>query len=232
MSKELKVTFFVKVPDEEADFIKDCLKMHGDEVIEKKFPVIELCNEFSVEDVHRTERTISYGEITLSKKVQATDPCYDPDTWCTEVIENMLPGKYNTFATIVDTGMLGRRVSELTIAHESVELNDLKFVKVVTGDIGVDSGICGFFDCDKYREAKEADVKFVEEHGDDEIGPFTSKWWAISDNLRVLGGTLDNWGVLSRSGYGDGGYDLYLAYDENEKNVVAAKIVYLYNEEK
>lgn len=232
MSKELKVTFFVRVPDEEADFIEEDLKMHGDEIIKKEFPKVEICDLFQTEDVHYAEKTISYGEITLGKKVQVTDPCYDPDVWCTEVIENMLPGKYNTFATIVNKGMLGRRVAELTIAHESVELSSLKFTKTVAGDIGVDSGNCGFFDCDKYREAKEADIKFVEEHGDDEIGPFTSKWWSISDNLRALGGTLDDWGVLSHSGYGDGGYDLYLAYDESGENVVAAKIVYLYNEEK
>lgn len=231
MSKELKVTFFVKVPDKEADFIEEDLKMHGDEIIKKEFPQIEICDLFQTEDVQYAEKTISYGEITLGKKVQVTDPCYDPDVWCTKTIENMLPGKYNAFATIADRGMWGHRVSELMIAHKSVELGNLKFVRVVTDNIGVDSGNCGFFDYDKYREAKEADIKFVDEHGDDEIGPFTSKWWAISDNLRVLGGTLDDWGVLSHSGYGDGGYDLYLAYDKSEENVVAAKIVYLYNEE-
>ena len=231
MSKELKVTFFVKVPDEEADFIKEDLRERGDEIIEKEFPEIEMCDVFRAEDIHRTEKTVSYGEITLDKKVQVTDPCYSLDVWCTETIENMLPGKYDTFATVVDTGMLGRRVSELTIAHKSVELSGLKFIKVVTGDIGVDSGNCGFFDYDKFREAKETDANFVAEHGDSEIGPFTNKWWAISDNLRALGGTLDDWGVLSHSGYGDGGYDLYLAYDESEENVIAAKIVYLHSEE-
>ena len=228
MSKELKVTFFVKVPDEEVEFIKDDLKERGDEIIEKEFPKIELCDVFQAEDVHHTEKMVSYGEITLGKKVQVTDPCYNLDVWCTETIENMLPGEYGTFATIANRGMMGRRVSKLMIIHKSVELGDLKF-KVVTGDIGVDSGNCGFFDYNKYKEAKEADAKFEAEHNN--IGPFTNKWWSVSDNLRALGGTLDDWGVLSHSGYGDGSYDLYLAYDESGENVIAAKIVYLYDEE-
>ena len=231
MSKELKVTFFVKVPDEEADFIKEDLRERGDEIIGKEFPEIEMCNVFQAEDVHRTEAMISYGEIMLGKKVRVTDPGYALSVWCAKTIENMLPGKYDTFATIVNTGMLGRRVSELTIAHKSVELSDLKFIKIVTGDIGVDSGNCGFFDYDKFQEAKEADILYANEHSINDIGPFTNKWWAISDNLRALGGTLDDWGVLSHSGYGDGSYDLYLAYDESGENVIAAKIVYLYNEE-
>jgi len=228
MSKELKVTFFIKVPDEEVESIKDDLKEHGDEIIEKEFPKIELCDVFQAEDVYHTEKMVSYGEITLGKKVQVTDPCYHLDVWCTETIENMLPGEYGTFAFIADRGMMGRRVSKLMIIHKSVELGDLKF-KVVTGDIGVDSGNCGFFDYNKYKEAKEADAKFEAEHNN--IGPFTNKWWLVSDNLRTLGGTLDNWGVFSHSGYGDGSYDLYLAYDESGENVIAAKIVYLYDEE-
>lgn len=230
MSKELKVTFFVRVPDEEADFIKEDLRERGDEIIQKEFPEIEMCDVFFPEEVHRTEETLSYGEITLGKKVQVTDPSYNLDVWCTETIENMLPGEYGTFATIADRGMLGRRVSELMIAHKSVELGDLKFIKTVTGDIGVDSGNCGFFDYEKYKEAKETDARFETEHGDSKIGPFTNKWWSISDNLKALGGTLDDWGVLSHSGYGDGSYDLYLAYDESG-DAIAAKIVYLYNED-
>lgn len=229
MSKELKVVFYVRVPDEEADFVKDDLRERGDEIIKKEFPEIEMCDIFQAGEIRHTEITVSFGEITLGKKVQVTDPSYSLDVWCTKTIENMLPGEYGTFATVADRGMLGRRVSELMIVHKSVELGDLKFIKTVAGDIGVDSGNCGFFDYKKLQEAKEADAKFEAEHNN--IGPFTNKWWSVSDNLRALGGTLDDWGVLSHSGYGDGGYDLYLAYDESGENVIAAKIVYLYNEE-
>lgn len=229
MSKELKVTFFVRVPDEEADFIENDLRERGDEIIKKEFPEIEMCDVFQAGEIHHTATTVSFGEITLGKKVQVTDPGYSIGVWCTKTIENMLPGEYGTFATIADRGMLGRRVSELMIVHKSVELGDLKFIKTATGDIGVDSGNCGFFDYEKYKEAKEADDKFEAEHND--IGPFTNKWWSISDKARALGGTLDNWGVLSHSGYGDGSYDLYLAYDESGENVIAAKVVYMYDEE-
>jgi hypothetical protein len=31
--------------------------------------------------------------------------------------------------------------------------------------------------------------------------------------------------------YGDGSYDLYLAFDERGENVIAAKVVYMYDEE-
>jgi hypothetical protein len=229
MSKDLKVTFFVRVPDEEADFIEADLRERGDEIIEKEFPEIEVCDVFQAEEIHYITTTVPFGKITLSSKVQVTDPSYNLDVWCTKTIENMLPGEYGTFATIADRGMLGRRVSELMIVHNSVELSNLQFIKTVTGDIGVDSGNCGFFDYEKYKEAKEADDKFEAEHND--IGPFTNKWWSISDKARALGGTLDDWGVLSHSGYGDGGYDLYLAYDESGENVIAAKVVYMYDEE-
>lgn len=223
MNRQIKVSFYAEVPDKDYHFIESDLVDRGCDVIKEAFPELKFVDTFDVDDVKRTKEVVEYGSIRLKDKVQVTDPGYDPDVWCTYTID-MLPGEYVAYATIIDTGMLGRRVSELKIVHKDYINQKLEF-KEISYDIGVDSGNCGFFDCEKFQAVKDA-AKAVKEG----IDPFTAKWWDVSDS-RELGGIFEDWGVLSHSGYGDGSYVLSTARN-NDNKVVAAIINYGVEEEK
>lgn len=149
-------------------------------------------------------------------KLQVTDPCYDIDTWCTATLENVKNGKYISEVTTLDAGPWGDRISELAIFHEDFynKKHTLKFVWR-DSNIGVDSGQAGFFDYDKFKEAKQHEgIKSV----------FYEELCNITLNKR-WGCPADESGVVSSSGYGDGVYSLYVA----EKNaiIVAAKIIFI-----
>lgn len=118
------------------------------------------------------------------------------------------------------------RVAFLHIRHESV-LNDpidpFSFVPNNKFQVGVDSGQAGFFDLDKY----EAALKDKPENGHD--GPEFSKFYEECGE-NTLGsegwGIVQGMGVVSSSGYGDGGYQLIERRNEAGE-LVEARIVYM-----
>jgi hypothetical protein len=130
--------------------------------------------------------------------VTVTDPCYEPGTWCAKTIKNILPGKWNCRAFTKKCGTWGRRIAALTIRHEDYPKGRIGHF---AGVAGVDSGQCGFFDPD-YFEKNQPD--------DDYDNP--SSWYRRVCDITSSGpewGTIDGYGVVSSSGYGDGGYDIY-----------------------
>ena len=93
--------------------------------------------------------------IKLKDKVACTDPCYDLDTWCQHIHENMKEGDYIPSIMITDNGTDGTRVALIMIEHvnEVVHRHTFNdFVKVEGANIGVDSGQAGFFEHDKWLE--------------------------------------------------------------------------------
>lgn len=166
-------------------------------------------------------KVLNLGTINLNGKVYAIDPCYSIDTWCMALIKNIKKGKYHCFATQSDEGDWGKRISELTIVHdEHKESIDSLMWEMTDFSIGVDSGQAGFFD-EKYYEKyhKGADV---DDNAED------SQWYNRVCNITLNGdwcGTIDDKGVVSESGYGDGGYDVFAVYDDD--SIVALKIVFI-----
>lgn len=119
------------------------------------------------------------------------------------------------------------RVAFLHIRHESVmnEPIDLSlFVHNNTFQVGVDSGQAGFFDLDKY----EAALKDKPENGHDDGTRFEQFYDACGANTlgSEMWGTVEGFGCVSSSGYGDGGYALYERRDEVGE-LVEARIVYM-----
>lgn len=167
---------------------------------------------------------INLGTINLNGKVYATDPCYSIDTWCMALIKNIKKGKYHCFAVKYDKGIWGKRISELTIVHD--EYKDKSLVWETTDySIGVDSGQAGFFDEKYYKKYHKGED--VDDNAED------SQWYNRVCNITLNGnwcGTIDDKGVVSSSGYGDGGYDVFAVYDENN-NIIALKLVFIYDEE-
>lgn len=174
------------------------------------------------------------GTIELSNSVYVSDPCYRVGTWCQALIEGIKPGKYYGFIYKKDFGEKcweGIRVTDLWIAHEKYIKNYPKIL-VKDADIGVDSGAAGIYD----KEYFEKYHKFEEgKHIDDY--PEASQWYDkqfelrynydingekivekmhpehgyfYTDQERIEGVAIDNKCVISFSGFGDGGYNLYV----------------------
>lgn len=163
------------------------------------------------------------GTIMLDKKVYVTDPCYDTTVWCQKLLYNVLPGKYKCFVVVTDTGDWGTRVSELHVVKEEVfekykELEEIPYMlEPLDCRIGVDSGQCGIFDADYY-----------ETHQPDDDYDNKESWYRRVCELTYNADTVDNLGVVTQSGYGDGSYSLYVA--EINHKTVAMKVVFLEDE--
>lgn len=157
--------------------------------------------------------------IKLGSKVLVSDPCYEYPTWCTGTVENVKPGNYNTSVIYwKDTDrFFNGRVAELLAVHESYDVEDLDW-EITKADIGVDSGQCGIFDFEQ--------VKDIIGHGEwDEKDKFYAQACACTEDGAKQYQEMNNYGVVSRSGIGDGSYDLYVAYHKDE--VIAIKVVFL-----
>lgn len=156
-------------------------------------------------------------EIT-SGKARITDPCYDINTWCSgEVLAKN--GKWNAYTNISNEGAWGKRVAELYCIHElhdeDLSINFYPLTKV-NFEVGVDSGQAGIYDAIKY--ANESGGEY------DDLTSFYGKVCeqTLSDKKA---GILD-WGVTSRSGFGDGGYDAFV-FTNRYSEAVFIKIVFI-----
>lgn len=119
------------------------------------------------------------------------------------------------------------RIAFLHIRHESVlnePIDPFSFVRNEDFQVGVDSGQAGFFDLDLY----EAALKDKPENGHDDGTRFEQFYDACGDN--TLGaeswGTVEGFGAVSSSGYGDGGYTLCERRNPAGE-LIEARIVYL-----
>ena len=163
------------------------------------------------------------GTIHLGEKVFVTDPCYGTSTWCQAELHNVSPGAYKCFIILSDEGTWGYRVAELHVVKEKLlSIHDsLLEVPCSTepypATIGVDSGQCGIFEAN-YYEHNQPD--------DDYDNP--NSWYRRVCNITcssAQAGIVDNLGVVTSSGFGDGRYSLYTA-KENDK-IVAMKVVFI-----
>ena len=154
-------------------------------------------------------------QIQLGKRVRISDPCYGTDVWCSGVVDNVKEGTYNVDVEISDEGMWGNRVKSLTGIHSDYSGHSI--IEKVPFEVGVDSGQCGIYDEDYYRQYHDND-----DCNDD--------WYHDICQLTDPFGTKDDKCVVSSSGYGDGSYDCFLLRDKNNE-VVGFQIVFIEDEE-
>ena len=160
------------------------------------------------------------GTITLGEKVMVSDPCYGLGTWCQGVLENVLPGVYDCNVEYSDEGDWGTRVSAIEVTHESCRG---KFIALECEDfeVGVDSGQAGIFDYEYYvKYHMDATER---EHVDDD-------WYDMVCDLTYTdyfdGNMTDSLGLVSSSGYGDGGYNCWTAKNEDGR-IVAIRVEFI-----
>lgn len=149
-------------------------------------------------------------EIKLSNKVIITDPCYGiqdyPNPHTKLVLDNVKAGTYQTNIHYSDESGWGNRVAALEIIHadynpfnDSIEVVNLDLVECI-GSVCVDSGQMGIYDYDYYKSVSNDDG--VDDNWYDEICKLTLS--------QEMSGTKDNLCVVSRTGYGDGDYNVYI----------------------
>jgi hypothetical protein len=149
--------------------------------------------------------------IQLTEEVMVSDPCYSVPTWCQHKLTGVLPGEYQTTAfRTKNTGGWGERCAALIAVHSSYADEPLAWRTVKSADIGVDSGQCGIFSMETYRN----DGVFMEKSRIDFDRHDDGDHWYNHMCDRTLSdsqwGTYDG-GVVSSSGIGDGSYRLLVA---------------------
>lgn len=154
--------------------------------------------------------------IKLGNKVRVSDPCYGTNVWCSGELDNVKAGDYYVMADVKKTDW-GIRVCSLAVFNvDSMGAKDLTdFNEQVSFEVGVDSGQAGIYDVEyynKYHTTDEADDIWY-----DEICNLTLS--------KKLYGTTENCAV-SRSGYGDGGYDCFVCRNK-EGQIVGIRIVFI-----
>lgn len=176
--------------------------------------------------------------INLGKEVMVSDPCYRIPTWCQKKLTGVLPGEYEVFCKRTDnTDGWGTRNSILTVVHKDYVDSELKWRRT-RGVVGVDSGQAGVFSLESYRDdiiSESIEVPTGDWIGLPNIGEENdgNKWYdkmcAITINNEEGWGSYSH-GVVSRSGYGDGGYDLLVA--RVNRKIVGITIDFLVDDNK
>ena len=180
-------------------------------------------------------KTYLAGSIQLDNgKVIVGDPSYqDLESVC--VIDDVLEGTYNCYATKADEYLWGRRVISLEIKHID-HLDDSDYEEL--DSIPVDSAKAGIYDFD-FRIGKFSDESrstwldglYTLLYGYDIEGniifdedTFTGEERRFTGEERRFA-VVDNKAVVSSSGIGDGCYPVDVVRDGDK--VVCIKITYL-----
>lgn len=154
--------------------------------------------------------------ITLSNEVMVSDPCYEVGTWCQHKLTNVLPGEYQCTVAKFEASLWGERCSFIIAVHKDYNTDEkLNWRTARNATVGVDSGQAGIFSMETYRQ-DEVFVSGQSEHSKKwgshkEDGG--EEWYGHMCDMTVSGeawGTYPN-GIVSRSGIGDGSYELRVA---------------------
>ena len=167
---------------------------------------------------------IKVGSFQISSsKVIVTDPCYSIGIWCQGIIPSVKNGTW--LASVLQTKIegWGDRNTSLIVTHQ--DYPDADPARLAEFEVGVDSGQAGIFDLKSYPDD--------DNHGKyNDESSFYGNACSITLNTANSAGTLYDTGVVSRSGFGDGGYNCYTASNDAGE-VVAIRIVFIpeYDEE-
>lgn len=156
-------------------------------------------------------------------KLMVTDPCYNRGTWCQGTVENVQDGRWKGKLVLSDEDDWGTRVAELHAFHEDWE--GINADRPCEFEVGVDSGQAGVFSEALYPSDETGD------YGDRDSFYGRACEATLGKNYpedRVYGGVITE-GIVSSSGYGDGGYEAFTGIAREK--VVAIKIVFIPEEE-
>ena len=157
--------------------------------------------------------------VNISGQMTVSDPSYDKGIWCAETLNNVMTGLWSAHILISDEGEWGKRVAAIEARSERYDGEYFSYI----GDIGVDSGQAGIYDTEHYQDQTiiHGYSDFAKRHDSDQ-------WYGHNCDVTLSdkrAGVIP-FGCVSRSGFGDGSYGLYAAYDRCEQ-IVAIQIVFI-----
>jgi hypothetical protein len=140
-----------------------------------------------------------------SGTMMVSDPCYELGTWCQGKLPNVKLGTWEASISRRDG-----RVAELCVSAVGSPIGR---EERATFEVGVDSGQAGFWDLAEFRGGQgEADEK----------GTFYGDACAATDEYAgIMPG-----GVVSSSGYGDGGYVCWFSRDQDGQ-ICTARVTFI-----
>jgi len=169
-------------------------------------------------------KLVKVGEFRiLSSTAVISDPCYSIGMWCQGSLENVKRGIWSAFVLIGNDDC----IAKLQAFHgRKVNAYEAAIWGKVPYEIGVDSGQCGIFAANHYRD--DASVKFVARLGTEVICA-DEPWYSIccdrTLNTDHRAGIIP-YGCVSASGYGDGSYRCYIQKNDNSQ-IVGIKIEFI-----
>ena len=169
---------------------------------------------------------VNLGAVFFENEIRVTDPCYDKGVHCSYVMKDCREGVWNASIEREHAGCWGMRVSMLEIRHVAHSKDEvLRFKKVREADIGVDSGQAGFF----IESAYPTDEKEFEYEDNTFYGKVCNLTLDMNErnpNPLHSDGGVNEFGCVSRSGYGDGSYNLAVSRNAEGK-IIAARIYFM-----
>jgi hypothetical protein len=154
----------------------------------------------------------------VDDSLMITDPCYKGGD---KVVENLKSGTWICETNIVNEGGWGNRNAYIAMYHMSHRYSHKKFeLDVDYGEVvNVDSGQIGMF----LGSTFETDS--VSEDYYDEICNITGDSTCGGGPVRDNEGQMI--GFATSSGFGDGGYDLFMKLDDITGEVIALEVVFI-----
>lgn len=177
------------------------------------------------------------GEFELTgPNLRVSDPCYERNVWCCGVLSNCIVGTWEAAKSVVDEGAWGHRVEALLVRADSCPSSFEDLAALFAEDkenwfeadfeVGVDSGQAGFFDDERYQDEHEFDGWPAP------AGDYGSDWYSYCCEITLkssdAAGVFPH-GVVSCSGYGDGGY--YCLFHRNRDGETDMAIIVFLEEE-
>lgn len=149
---------------------------------------------------------IKIGEFEVTGDVlTVSDPCYEPGTWCMGHILDVKPGMWEAHIGMCHDKRWGNRVAYLAAYHKNCPDKKLLTEYSAPFEVGVDSGQAGIFDRAHYQDAS---VVAPLPDPIDNTDPWYSACCHQTLETEHRAGVIP-YGVVSRSGMGDGGYSCY-----------------------
>lgn len=165
----------------------------------------------------QTEIELGTFEVSCGQLI-VSDPCYSLDTWCQGILQNVKNGIWKGFVLRGTADWGDERVWEIFAYHEKHRTFPDAICEKQTFEVGVDSGQAGIFNKDDFHGGED-------DYGD---GGWYDECCKITLDAPDCAGTLTG-GIVSSSGFGDGGYFCYVSKKDEE--IVAVRIVFLGDED-
>ncbi|MGG1442415.1 DUF4241 domain-containing protein [Brevibacillus laterosporus] len=161
---------------------------------------------------------ITSGTLVVS------DPCYECQQGISGIVEEAAIGTWIGLIDQIDTGDWGERCAYVCAYHKSIDIEQVTNWEACDFIVGVDSGQAGIFEHQIYRvdDSVIGETRFMPE----------DRWYSscCDQTLGEPKAGVINGGVVSSSGFGDGGYEAFIAKNAEGK-VIAVQIVFITEED-